>query len=64
MEPQLYEDASTGGADFECTYNGLRFAVEATRLSEEIVTNDRGWRSTPALELSISSPRSACSRTV
>lgn len=42
LEPKVLEDASTGGADFECVSYGERFVVEVTALGDDAVTKSSG----------------------
>lgn len=43
LEPNLFEDAGTGGPDFCCTHSGIdRFLVEATSLDSEMVSERSG----------------------
>lgn len=38
LAPEIFEDASTGGPDFECTYGQRRFAVEVTSIGDVALT--------------------------
>ena len=45
LAPTLHEDPSTGGNDFECSYYGQRFAVEATALRDDTLSGGSGIES-------------------
>jgi len=41
---KLGEDISTGGPDFFCSSNGVKFIVEVTCIETESVANQSGWK--------------------
>jgi hypothetical protein len=45
--PRLHEDAATGGVDFECSFNGSVFGVEATALGDDKITQYSGLPNLP-----------------
>jgi hypothetical protein len=42
LQPRVFEDASTGGPDFECRYGKQTFAVEVTSIGDDTLTRRSG----------------------